>query len=54
MTLFSTFISGELINNIQTQSIIGVLQKSIYALFPQPNTFINYPDAVHYLRGIHN
>lgn len=54
MGLFFLFLSGQLVNNIQTQSIINVLQKTPYELFPKANTFINYPDALHYLRGIHN
>lgn len=54
MSLFSMFLTGQLVNNVQTQIIINTLQKSPYALFPQENTFTNYPDALHYLRGIHN
>jgi hypothetical protein len=30
------------------------LLKNPYVYFPQPNLYINYPDAVHYLRGQQN
>jgi hypothetical protein len=28
--------------------------KNPFAFFPQNNTFINYPDAIHFIRGVQN
>jgi hypothetical protein len=52
---FFTFISSKLQNNIATQSLVNVLMKNPFASFPQDNrTYLNFPDAVHFLRGAHN
>lgn len=41
-------------NHEPTQSSVNVLMRVPFAFFPHRNIYLNYPDAVHFQRGIQN
>lgn len=43
-----------LINNRLTQGLFQLFILAPFIFFPDKNVFVNYPDAVHFQRGIQN
>lgn len=51
---FEFFITGQFINHELKQDLRNIFARAPFAFFPQRDTYVNYPDAVYYQRGIHN
>lgn len=51
---FSQFLSSYLAKDERTLGIALALFKSPFAFMPQPNLYIDYPNAVHFERGAQN
>lgn len=51
---FTLFVGNELMNHELTQSSVNLFMRMPFAFFPHRNIYLNYPDAVHFQRGIQN
>lgn len=41
-------------NDPRTQSTIYAFMKNPFSIFPQNGIYVNYPDAIHFQKGIQN
>jgi hypothetical protein len=51
---FALFASSELLNHELTRCSVNILMRAPFTFFPRRNIYLNYPDGVHFQRGIQN
>jgi hypothetical protein len=51
---FSLFAGDELMNHELTHCAVNILMRAPFTFFPHRNMYLNYPDGVHFQRGIQN
>jgi hypothetical protein len=51
---FVYFSVSQLMNHELTSCVVNVLLRAPFAFFPFENMYLNYPDAIHFQRGIQN
>jgi hypothetical protein len=51
---FTQYLLNYLANDLTTQSLASAILKNPFSKFQQGSLYLNYPDAVHYQRGLNN